>query len=306
MAKDDAKAQKGGFKDKLKGFGNFVWNSETKEFLGRGAKSWAQILLYYLVFYACLAGFFAINLSLFFTTIDDHAPRLQGYDTLLKGHPGMGFRPLLDGTTLVKVNQNPESYAEAVANINATLKAYEDQSNSDYYQDCSSSVNASNGKSCRFDLSNLGPCNADSKYGYADNKPCILLKLNKIYGWTPEQLSPDSSGSCNADYQKSSGGECLPEPQHIGITCEGENAADIDYVGNFSLYPSNGIPAYYYPYTNQKGYLAPLVMVQFEKPLPGALIMVWCKAWANNIYHNRNDLAGSVHFELLYDNYSSS
>ena len=47
-------------------------------------------------------------------------------------------------------------------------------------------------------------------------------------------------------------------------------------------------------------------MVQFEKPLPGALIMVWCKAWANNIYHNRNDLAGSVHFELLYDNYSSS
>lgn len=57
----------------------------------------------------------------------------------------------------------------------------------------------------------------------------------------------------------------------------------------------------YYPYMNVKGYKSPLVFVKFAEVKHGALIQVWCKLWAYNIKHHKNDKAGSVHFELLVD-----
>lgn len=52
---------------------------------------------------------------------------------------------------------------------------------------------------------------------------------------------------------------------------------------------------------NTKGYQSPLVFVRFNKIKYGSLIQVWCKLWAYNIKHHKNDKAGSVHFELLVD-----
>ena len=31
-----------------------------------------------------------------------------------------------------------------------------------------------------------GPCTSENNYGFRDGKPCILIKLNKIYKWKPE------------------------------------------------------------------------------------------------------------------------
>jgi hypothetical protein len=31
-----------------------------------------------------------------------------------------------------------------------------------------------------------GDCTLERNYGYKEGKPCILLKLNRIYGWKPE------------------------------------------------------------------------------------------------------------------------
>ena len=37
-----------------------------------------------------------------------------------------------------------------------------------------------------------GPCTLDQQYGFKDGRPCILIKLNKIYKWEPEPfLSED-------------------------------------------------------------------------------------------------------------------
>lgn len=35
-------------------------------------------------------------------------------------------------------------------------------------------------------------------------------------------------------------------------------------MGSIQYIPQQGFPAYYYPYTNQKGYLAPFVAVKFN------------------------------------------
>jgi len=48
----------------------------------------AKIGLFYLIFYSCLAGFFAIMLMGFFTTLDDDHPKQTGLFSLIKGNPG--------------------------------------------------------------------------------------------------------------------------------------------------------------------------------------------------------------------------
>jgi len=48
----------------------------------------AKIGLFYLIFYSCLAGFFAIMLTGFFTTLSDDHPKQTGMLSLIKGNPG--------------------------------------------------------------------------------------------------------------------------------------------------------------------------------------------------------------------------
>jgi len=88
----------------------------------------------------------------------------------------------------------------------------------------------------------------------------------------------------------------------IAITCEGENPADKENIGKLRYIPENqSIRANYFPYSKQKGYQSPFVMIQFEKPNRGVLINIECKAWAKNIRYDRMEREGSVHFELLVD-----
>lgn len=52
----------------------------------------------------------------------------------------------------------------------------------------------------------------------------------------------------------------------IWISCEGENPADIENLGPVNYIPHRGFPGYYYPYVNQKGYQAPVIAINFERP----------------------------------------
>lgn len=108
----------------------------------------------------------------------------------------------------------------------------------------------------------------------------------------------------------------------IWISCEGENPADIENLGPINYMPQRGFPGYFYPFMNQKGYMPPVIAINFERPksksttshfrhrsiltfrfiLAGVLINIECKAWARNINHDRTDRRGSVHFELMVDN----
>ncbi len=112
----------------------------------------------------------------------------------------------------------------------------------------------------------------------------------------------------------------------IWVSCDGENSADREHIGNVTYTPFRGFPAYYFPYKNVPGYLSPIVALQFQKPegmffvkllifvdgksiepafcflvTAGVLINIECKVWAKNIVHDRQRRLGSVHFELLMD-----
>lgn len=111
------------------------------------------------------------------------------------------------------------------------------------------------------------PCTEDNSFGYQTNRPCVLVKLNKIISWLPK-----------------------PADKAVGIRCEGETSVDKDNLRSV-IYHSEGalnntaeglLQPKYYPYLNQKGYRAPFVWAQFDIT-PNMLVNIECRAFAENI-----------------------
>jgi sodium/potassium-transporting ATPase subunit beta len=52
----------------------------------------------------------------------------------------------------------------------------------------------------------------------------------------------------------------------VWLSCEGENPADVENIGEIKYYPYPGIPSYYFPYQNQKEYKSPIVFAHLVAP----------------------------------------
>lgn len=212
-------------------------------------------------------------------------------------HPGLAMRPVPDmqGELIRFVQGKPQSYKPFTDHVQTFLEQYENEAQvGENFIDCDDgrredSIN----KVCRFKVDKLGDfCTWQRDYGYDEGQPCVLFKLNKIYGWEADTHQ-------ESDRPLELGDRFHPE--HIGLTCQGEYAADRENIGNMTYAPSVGFPKFFYPYLNQEGYRSPLVMVRFNNPVNGVVINVICKALARNIVHDRNDQIGMIRFQLLVD-----
>lgn len=308
MAQDDVdvQQQKKGVSSKFRDCGLWIWNPQKKEFIGRSGTSWLKIGVFYLIFYGCLAGFFAAMLAGFFTTLDDSAPTQQNMYSLIKSNPGMGFRPMPNvESTLISFDANKEeTYKKYVDNIKEFLKEHNEKIQGANYTDCQDGVSPEKGSVCEFDMTKLGDeCTEENNFGYSNGTPCVLLKINRVYNWAPETFECNKSISEETAHAQE-GRKALKDRctyDHVGITCEGESESDSDNLQDVDFYPTEGYSKAFFPYLNTKGYQSPLVFARFTKVKHGALIQVWCKLWAYNIKHHKNDKAGSIHFELLVD-----
>lgn len=72
------------------GFKQFVYNPETRAFLGRTAKSWAKISGAYACLYTFLGGFFLALLSIALSTTSIEKPKWTLDDGLIGVTPGIG------------------------------------------------------------------------------------------------------------------------------------------------------------------------------------------------------------------------
>jgi sodium/potassium-transporting ATPase subunit beta len=207
------------------GFRSFMWNGETKEFMGRNGKSWAEITVFYVIFFLCLAGWWTGGLYLVMTTfppIETSGPKHTSY--LDHRGPGIHVEPKWekvggDYQRLYLLKTKRSNYIKRIA------KFMEDNSD------------VSN-----FTTADFGDCSKEAyNSSWANNKLCFYVYLNKIFGFLPEG--------------KVQSGKTTP----VIVTC---NAARSEYeskVNGSESYPRDGMDLSRYPWTKQSGWKPPIV-----------------------------------------------
>ena len=237
-------------------------------------------------------------------------PRWVTDGSIIGSSPALGVRPaqsdeLID-SAMITFHPGQAESAGAVAGwkewadrMDTFLEAYKGSEG----VDCSSGAPGPE-EFCKFPVSSLGPC-GKGRYGYDKGKPCVVLKLNKIYGLEPGYYNntavlPDYVPDRVRQTISSLKGEARNQ---VWVDCQPENAADREGFGEIRYFPASaGFPSQYYPYMNQDGYLGPLIAVQFQNPTAGQLIHVECRAYAENIKYDKRHNIGRAHFEVLIHN----
>ncbi|KAI1234812.1 Protein ATP1B4, partial [Lamprotornis superbus] len=168
----------------------FLWNPEERTCLGRTAKSWGLILLFYFIFYTCLAGMFAFCLYVMLLTLSPYTPRFRDRVS----PPGVMIRPYLNGFTIAFNVSQPNTWQPYVDSMHHFLAAYDDKVQEEKNIKCVPGKYFIQGgndsevkKACRFKRSLLQNCSGieDPTFGYSKGQPCILLKMNRIIGYRP-------------------------------------------------------------------------------------------------------------------------
>ncbi|KAK0088506.1 hypothetical protein PV325_011807 [Microctonus aethiopoides] len=294
---------------------SFIYNPETRAFMGRTFSSWGKIGLFYTIFYGVLAALVAICFWGFFQTIDPRRPKWQLDRSIIGTNPGLGFRPMpsednVESTLIWFKGSDRENYKYWVDSLTTFLEDYKKPGNTPdrgtNIKICDYNSLPNPGQVCVVEVRQWDHCTQENYFGYHKSSPCVFLKLNKIFGWRPEFYNttaglPDEMPRSLKEHISHLNATDSRQLNTIWVSCEGENPADQEHIGPIHYIPRQGFPGFYYPFENSQGYLSPLVAVHFERPKTGILINVECKAWARNIIHNRHDKLGSVHFELLID-----
>ena len=301
------------FKEKLKNFKLFLWKQERREFLGRTKESWCKLCFFYLCFYICLATLFISSVTLHLLTLDDMKPEYYNNYSVMNQQkinckhigvsPGLGFRPHINPeTSLIRVRSSASSY-----NHPYNYRQYVDQLDEFLKQFLGEIVHTFGADS---------PCIDSRNFDYDKAKPCVLVKLNKIYDWIPEAFNSTDPLPIELEPYKDL---VRQYPNNIFILCEGENQVDKELIGKikyFSKTPNKG------PGDGELGFLSfdqfpwrivygndldltdfypPAIFVYFSEIETNVLVNVMCKAFAKNIPINTLYQAGSVHFELFIE-----
>nr|KAF6473245.1 ATPase Na+/K+ transporting subunit beta 3 [Rousettus aegyptiacus] len=184
MTKKDKKS----FNQSLAEWKLFIYNPNTGEFLGRTAKSWGLILLFYQVFYGFLAALFTFTMWAMLQTLNDEVPKYRDQIS----SPGLMVFPkpvtALDYSFSIS---NPESYKGYIEDLKRFLKPYDSEEQKNLTICPSGTLFEQKGPiyvACRFPLDLLQACSGvnDPEFGYSKGHPCILVKMNRIIGLKPQ------------------------------------------------------------------------------------------------------------------------
>jgi len=282
-----------------------IHNPETGEYFTRTPKSWGLIIIFYIIYYSCLAAFWAAMLMIFFQTIPDDKPKWLNKDSIIGISPGLGMRPkqteeLID-SSIIQFNWNKKDDSDGIPGWNGWASRSKEFLNTfkGTGETCTAGSKPAKGKVCKFDIATLGECgNVQTNLGFDKGKPCIYLKLNKIYGLENDPLDPsDLPEDIPAALKKHI--EAQADKNQVWVECHGQYPADKENLGEIKYYPAaQGFPSYYFPYEKQEGYETPVVAVQFNSPMKNMLLHVECRAWAKNIGYEKRDRVGINLFEL--------
>jgi len=289
-----------------------------------------KITVFYIVYYAFLTGFWIACLMIFFETLphETAGPRWLMGDGLIGKNPGVGIRPKnsdrrIDSQMFVLKNGD--------INRNMSDRGGEGDLNADYawrvhrFMTVYKKTPAPGYK--KFETSSLKYCE-HFPYGYIVNSaeeqvtPCIFIKLNNIWDWTPKPIDctltkegkyPKDCPKHVYDHVKSEVGRAAGR-DNIWIDCQGRLPADKEALkegAGITYYPASRAIKIsdFYPYRGQKnqedrtvGYHPPLVAIRLSPnpngKLKGQLIHIECRAYYKGVEHIPKDKIGLVQFEV--------
>lgn len=227
----------------------FLYNPAEGTVMGRTGTSWAKIGFFYLIFYGFLAGFFSGMLAIFMTTVDqpgEGGPKLTQF---IENKPGL---TRIDSKSKLR-NFDSNSQKDISFYGNLTKSFFDGYNTSDHSGFACGTTQAKNSdKLCSFNLALLGDCNpkTNPKLGLNIRKPCIYIRVNKVFGWVPHD---DGSG-------------------YLKLTCEGKGV---------TVRP-DGFQIAAFPFKGEKAYQPPIVSVQIDTS-KGSSGNVDCKLSGKNI-----------------------
>ncbi|CAF4600034.1 unnamed protein product [Rotaria sp. Silwood1] len=297
---------------------NFLYDPRRKTILGRSSLNWLRLAAFYTVFYFCLGMFFVLLLYVFALMLDREIPTYYNKDSTMAVRTtatvvGMGFRPQPEvDDSLIRVTNNEHEQRRIASSLRLFRDIYLIQKADARTEECSEKETSADlvpGTACTFNWFHIvktqdHPCSDNNMYGFKNEEPCVLVKLNKVYGWTPIKgplplrIQHLQNINSNKSIAKS----------HVYITCEGSNPADRDALSGIIYYslgdPSGSkvygvIPNYYFPYRNAPDHVQPFVLVQFKNLPLNRLLSVTCRAWAPGIQHDSRGMRGMVSFQLF-------
>ncbi|XP_075040482.1 protein ATP1B4 [Mixophyes fleayi] len=261
----------------------FIWNPEKKEVLGRDGKSWALILLFYLLFYTFLTGMFTLCIYGLLLTISPYVPTYR--DRVFP--PGLTIRPHVTGLYYTFNPSENSTWSSYTDSLQKFLEAYDDDTQIANNVACTpgqyflqEGEEHEERKACRFRRSELQNCSGimDPTFGFSQGKPCFLLKMNRILGYKAGSGTP------------------------INVTC-GVQKGDQSLLGEVHFYPENYFDLMYYPYYGKLihvNYTSPLVAMHFTEVVRNHEITVQCKINGHDIIndHKTDRFLGRIIFML--------
>ncbi|XP_054650715.1 sodium/potassium-transporting ATPase subunit beta-1b [Dunckerocampus dactyliophorus] len=278
------------------GWKKFLWDSEKGELLGRTGGSWFKILLFYIIFYGCLAGIFIGTIQAMLLTLSNYKPTWQ--DRVAP--PGLSHTPRSDKAEVSFNPKDVETYLSYTKALKDFLVKYDDDKQDDQmkFEDCGitpaeaknrGDLESDTGvrRACRFSRERLGPCSGltDPDFGFKEGKPCLIVKLNRIVNFHPKPPSSNESIPEEAQHKV--------QPNLIPIYCTNKKEEDAGKIGEIKYYGiGGGFPLQYYPYYGKllhPHYLQPLVALQFTNLTMNAELRIECKVYGDNISYSDKD-----------------
>ncbi|XP_019381214.1 PREDICTED: potassium-transporting ATPase subunit beta [Gavialis gangeticus] len=272
---------------RMEDFSHFMWNPETKQFMGRTLIKWVWIILYYIAFYVVITGLFALSLYSLMRTINPYTP---DYQDQLKS-PGVTLRPdvYADEDLDIYYNINDtHSWGRLVTALHTFLSAYNTTAqhnnvncSSETYFFQKSFLGPNKTKlSCKFTADMLENCSGltDPNFGFPEGKPCFIIKMNRIISFLPGNGTAPRVNCTNKD--------------------DDSSPLEVQY------YPVNGtFNLHYFPYYGKKAqptYTNPLVAVKFLNIPRNTEVNIVCRVVGTGIISDNihDPFVGKVEFRL--------
>jgi len=291
-------------KTKLQALRAFFYDGDEGSCLGRTPKQWLRVLIFYCVFYAGLAAFWATCMWGLLQTIDEETPTYVLDRSIIGTSPGLASRPLSpEGRESILVyNRKSKKWSPATVELPTVDKFLEEYQTPVNNTEICSYNNKRQNESvvCDVDINTWGNCKPDGRYV---SNMCMFFKINKVFEWLPEyytsfnslpqEMPEDLKNTINNTLSSSPN-----QAKKVWLSCVGRHDEDKENLGNITYFPEQGFPGYYYPFRNQAGFRSPVVAVQILEPKPEVVINLECRAWAPNILQDRKEQLGVLNYKI--------